>query len=132
MFDIMYPQSEDVSSFLLMDGVYTGLFIVSVVAATGLFLWGLLGKKHALFRNIIGAELLLLFLFLLLDFSRDCFMNLKLLLHMGISANMLVMYLCSYLFNVFILSAVSLYKLTLVLLLCIKIAVKRKKAQPIN
>ena len=127
MLDIRYPPSENVLPFLLIDGIYTGAFIVSILFSTGLFLWGLFGKKDTLVRKIIGAELLLLFLCLLLFFSHGCFIDIMMFLHLGMNANMLVMYLCSYLFKLSVLSAVSLYKLILIFALSIKIAKKRKK-----
>ena len=127
MLDIRYPHSEDVLPFLLVDGIYTGVFIVSVLLTAGLFFLGLFGKKPELARKIICAELLFLFLCLLLFFTHACFIDLVMFLHLGINANMLVTALCSYLFKVSVLSAVSLYKLILIFPLSIKIAIKRKK-----
>ena len=106
--------------FMLVSDFYKGIFIFSILVVTCLFLWGLFSKKYDLVRKIIGVELLLFFLYVQFLFAEACFAELGFLVEAGIDTYFMTQYLRSYLFKAYILSAVSLYKLLLFLLLIVQ------------
>ena len=97
-----------------------GFAIVSALLVTGLFFWGLFGNKRELARKIIGAELLLFFLYWHLTISNICLSEMLFFLRAGSNHDMMLFDLSSYFARVFVVSSVSLYKLILFLLLALK------------
>ena len=113
--------------FIFMSDFYKAFFTVSAIVVIVLFLWGLFSKKHDLVKNIIGIELLLFNLYVYLLISQDCFAELGLSIQAGIDLYYVIQYLRAYLYMVFAISAVSLFKLLLFLLLIVKGFVQNRR-----
>ena len=105
---------------MILDDVYKMVFFFSGITITCFFIWGIFGRKTRLVSMIIFVELLLFFLNFQMQVAHDCFKQMDLLIRAGVNGQILCEYLRSYFYTVFVLSALSLYKLSLLVILLVK------------